>query len=256
MIQQISHAENAQDQRKRRRHNANLTGCSCGFFALMLGVGVMNLTEKLFLPGLAVWLILLPLCSVLVRKTGKGRPLLYAMRAAGITLLVLPCIMTFLCVGFSKIPALYRIRRFIYREGVRDRFHSGVLMPEQLPDSLTRYEFHARVQAPAQDYSPDAVLILNTDQSWLHAYEDSLAADEGLFRHENTVNELYDEESGDEQPAHQCPELLPRWVYDPYRITDDLQHAVFYLPQDAEGKTARYTGAMINYETGLLIVWA
>ena len=255
MIQQISHAENAQDQRKRRRQSANLTGCGCGFFALMLGVGVMSLTEKLFLPGLAVWLILLPLCSVLVRKTGKGRPLLYAVRTAGITLLILPALMTILCLSFSKVPALYRVRRFIYREGVCDRFHSGVLMPERLPDSITQYNFRARVQAPAQDYSPDAVLVLHTDQSWLHAYEDSLAADEGLIRIENTVPEQFDEESGEEQPAQQCPEQLPRWVFDPNNITDDLQHAVFYLPQDAEGKPARYAGAMINYETGLLVVW-
>ena len=255
MIKLTSPAENAQDKRKQRRQNANLTGCGCGFFALMLGVGVMNLTVWLFYPGLAVWLILLPLCSVLVRKTGKCRPLLYAMRTAGITLLILPALMTILCLSFPKVPALYRVRRFLYREGVCDRYHSGVLMPEHLPDSITRYEFKARVQAPAQDYSPDAVLLLNTDQSWLHAYEDSLAADEGLIRIENTVPEQYDEESGEEKTERPCPELLPHWVFYPNNITDDLQHAVFYLPQETEGKPARYAGAMINYETGLLVVW-
>ena len=241
--------------RKKRRQTANVTGCGCGCFSLMLGSGVIHLTQRLLLPGIPVWLLLIPLCALLVRKTGKCKPLLWFMRAAGVLLLLLHCKLTLLCVSFPTVPALYRVRRFLYREGVRDRSHSAVLMPERLPEQFTGYTFRACVQAPAQDYYPDASLHLRTDAEWLRHSEDTLAAESGLMRLEDTQPEILYDEEDDEQAEPLRPKYLPLYLFDTDYITEDLQHAVFYLPQNADGTPDSYAGAMINYETGLLIVW-
>ena len=67
------------------------------------------------------------------------------------------------------------------------------------------------------------------------------------------MQEFDDEPEGPEEPV--CPKYLPPYLFDTRYITGDLQHAVFYLPQKEDGTPDRYAGAMIDYETGLLIVW-
>lgn len=232
----------------------NGLGCGLGCASVFLGMGVMNLTVLLLYPAVPVWLFVIPLCALLYRKTGKCKPLLYAARGAGITLMLLPFLMTVLVLGFSETPALYPVRRFIYRKGVVNRHHSAVLMPEHLPEKPAQYDFHARVQFPAQDYHPDAVLRLRTDAAWLDSYEAELAAEDGLMRIENEPPE-YDPEYDEEPERPQCPQYFPHYLYDTRYLTEDLSHAVFYLPQNSDGTPDKSTGAMINRETGLLIVW-
>lgn len=232
----------------------NGLGCGLGCASVFLGMGVMNLTVLLLYPAVPVWLLVIPLCALLYRKTGKCKPLLYAARGAGITLMLLPFLMTVLIVGFSGTSALHPVRRFIYRKGVVNRPYSAVLMPAHLPENTYDYHLQIRPLFPAQDYKPEALLRLRTDAAWLDTYEAELAAADGLMRIENEPPE-FDPEYDEEPEGPQCPQYLPHYLYDTRYITEDLSHAVFYLPQNSDGTPDKSTGAMLNRETGLLIVW-
>ena len=247
---------NSQTNTKQNRAEKNLCGCGCAFFSIMIGTGVLGLTHKLLLPMLIVGMLVLPVCSVIIRKTGRCKPLLYTVRGIAAALLCLPCIMTMLCIGFSKTPALYRIKRFIYREGVRDIRHSAVLSPEKLPADFSGYLFHTRAQAAAQDYHPDAVLQLyTTDTAWLDAFEAKLAAEAGLIRLEFHAPDAapYDPEDG-EEPEDIRPNHLSAYLYSMMQDADKEQF-VWYEPTDETGKPLTYGCALISRKTGLVLVW-
>ena len=81
-------------------------------------------------------------------------------------------------------------------------------------------------------------------------------------RNENRTDELY-QKYAEEYPEEEkwrlnCPTKLPMHVYERLykvaNITDNLDNAIIYTGDDASMWNS-YSGAMLNYETGLLAIW-
>ena len=234
----------------KRRHLLNAAGIGCVILSVLSGLCVPGLTALIPIVSLPVWLLILPLCAVPVRKTGRCKPLLYTVRGISIGLLCLPCIMTVLCVSFPQSSALHRVRRTLYREGVTCSACSRILMPEQLPDSYSDYSFRIHAPSVLSDTKPDGQLRLyTTDTEWLDRYEASVNAmrpDEKLL--------VRIEYPAADQSGRAFPDAMPDAVAEAVKETG-AQHFVYYATQGDYSHRQPYTGALIDRDTGLLLVW-
>lgn len=245
-------------QRKRLR-NANkvIGGCGCagfvfgGIIVLMYTAGIML---KLGFPAMVICLGVVPLCFNLYAKTRKFKWLLHTARTAGIALLAGIVLAPVVCIHFERVPLLYPVKRLVFTQGVSSRPIGNVILPYWLPAQYTDYYFYTEPSLVAQDYTPVAYLFLHTDEATLRTYEEKLRGSAHLERKENCA---YTPEKL-EQNESLLYQNLPRFVYykltDIAGITDDLSHAIVY--QSDNGYTWYVgSGTLINYETGLLVVW-
>lgn len=237
-----------------RNLNAVIGGFGClgmvlGGFLLFCTFGIL---AKLWLPAVIVcWGIIPSLCRR-VRKTGKHRRLLNLMRAVGISLLAVIVLAPVVNLGFSRTPLLYPAKRLVFTQGVRNPKIARVILPYLLPRHHADYYFRTDSALHGPDsfvYTAGAYLFLHTDEKTLRRCEASLQDCEQLERLENSA---YPAETSAENESLQY-RYLPRFVYARMTgragMTDDLSHAVVYLADTGS------SGVLINYETGLLIVW-
>ena len=242
--------------RRRRLRSINI-GCAVTLpFLLILQLFTLWLSVKLAIPVLVIVLLIIPALFHLHEKTGKLRLPLAVFRVLGIAMTAAAIAIPVLCIRGTRIPQLYRIRRFIYEDGLHDAFHSkNSILPETLPAVHRDYNFS--ILPTVQDKS---FLFLHTDTETLAQYEAQFAADPDVTcLTEDTAPAQTDET---EQPER--PQALPAEVWQKLRDTagfgEDLSHAKIYhkfvlLEQRANGKLGISGNALINYETGLLAFW-
>jgi hypothetical protein len=131
-------------------------------------------------------------------------------------------------------------------------------MPAALPAKHDDYYFRTEPAAIAQDYCPFAYLAFHTDKATLRTYEQNLTGNPHLERRENPKYSEEDLErlslNEDAVNAGYLPLFVYHYVKEKGGICDDLTHAVIYQG-DNRGTWHCGSGALINYETGLLIVW-
>ncbi|MBR4200785.1 MAG: hypothetical protein IKQ91_05860 [Oscillospiraceae bacterium] len=261
----IAEPEYAARIEKKRRHlrNANtiIGGFGClgtvlgGVFYLMMTAG---LTLWLGVPALVICLFVIPGVFRLCARTGRHKLLLHIVRTLGITLFAAVWLVPLICIRFDRVPLLYPVKHFVFQCGVKAYPYRGTILPAFLPKKHDDYVFRTEPGMVAQDYHPYEYLFIHTDAETLRAFEQKLSGDPDCERQENRsyspeeVQEML--ENGEIRSADWAAyQNIPQWVYESIRngadINDDLTYAVVYR---SEGGSF---GAVLNYETGLLVIW-
>ena len=261
---------------KRRQHlrNANI-GCGAAIFPLMLLFGAtLDLTLKFALPILLIGLLAVPFCFKLNEDKGKGLWMLHIVRALTIGMLVIVSAAPIVCLGFSKTPLLYPLKRIIYAVGVRN--YQGIstfaenkcLMPETLPPEHHDYYFRTEQALHGPDGpSPDAYLYFHTDQETLKQYAEELdAASEIECWHIEMPTELPEKESDFNNEddwlifkyrrIFGIPDDVAYFMIKGAGIRDEFSDIYYYHPNFPSGLKDTYgSGVIIHYQTGLFIAW-
>ena len=106
-----------------------------------------------------------------------------------------------------------------------------------------------------RDYRPYAYLVIHTDTDYLKQYEQFINAEPSYTAVPAEFSEP--EEDGTTVYAD-CPTKLPQHVYDNMiknaQVHDDLTNAVIWVGNDSSTWNS-YSGAMICYDSGLLVIW-
>ncbi|MBQ3919096.1 MAG: hypothetical protein II695_05430 [Oscillospiraceae bacterium] len=206
------------------------------------------------------WLAYLIGVIVLYRPSRRYRAaaaVLAVIRTAALIMMIGAYAFPVICSGFERNSGMYAAKRYVFINGVRET--AGDLLPESIPEDAADYYFRTERQLLAQDYRPYAYLVMHTDRDFLMRYEADISQNE---RYERSVCDLEEEresrDGGGQAGIDARPEKLPRHVYDRLyndaMIRDDLDGSVIFCGDDASAWNT-YTGAMINYDTGLLVIW-
>lgn len=230
-----------------------LTMFGCFFWILTLPLTFTLMLISALINGL------LGICSKLVRKFQKGRPVLLVMRTLGIAAAILTMLPSLLILGFDHTPLLYKAKRFAFTRGVHTAALYREILPEELPNPHSDYTFLTQGQFIAQDYSPSCYLMLHTDEETLSRIErEFIPQISWLVRFDPP--EL-DEEAvqsaaaldPDDRFTVYCPELAghaaARLWHAGFRA--DLTGAVVWRTQNAPYSK----GIMIHRESGTLLIW-
>lgn len=241
--------------------NAAAAGFGCaGIILLIPTVGMLRIFG---IPVLIVCLVLIPAAYSLSARRKGCRWLLYTFRILAVCMLTALLLSPVVCRGFEREPRLYEVKRFIFTHGVRNPESSKYVMPYHLPDKHDDYWFRTESGAIAQDYTPFAFLFIRTDTETLRACEKKLAAVPDMEKKQNI---RYTQEELEAMPEDERLEWeykaayqnLPLFIYEMMtqgaKIQDDLSEAVVYMGGSG-GSWHCGSGALINYETGLLIAW-
>ncbi|MBR3418600.1 MAG: hypothetical protein IKG82_07920 [Oscillospiraceae bacterium] len=256
---------------RRKRLKAVNIGCGAAipFLAIILGT-TLNITLIAALPVLIFGLCVIPFFFKLNDDTGSCRIPLLISRVIGIGLLAVTLLAPPVCLGFSRTPLLYPVKRLVYAKGVKSYQNIGAfcehrcLLPEKLPAVHEDYRFYTdqALHGPDGPY-PDAYLVFHTDTETLKQYAAKLEASREIKRQryeltEDDLNNL--DYFTDEQDRlafkyrrlFNIPEEITGRMLRNSGITDDLSDADYYVPAD---KTNLGSGVLINYETGLFLAW-
>ncbi len=215
-------------------------------------------------PAFGGWFLYLIAVCVLYRFSLNNRAvkvILAVLRTAALILMVGAFVFPVICTGFEKNVGMYAAKRYVYINGVKKS--AGDILPESIPRGAADYYFRTDKQLLAQDYRPYAYLVIHTDRAYLKDYEAMISQN---TRYTRTVCDLEteaierdrNEYSGEYAYLNACPNRLPRYIYDRvYKdagIHDDLDGSVIFCGDD-DSTWNPYTGALINYDTGLLVIW-
>lgn len=265
----VTEVSPAEKQRKRLRRANSAVGAGC-LGTIMLGgifliLAISGITFPLILPAVIAGVLVVPAFFHLHLRTGKFRWLLYLSRTVSIGIIAAIYLLPWVCLRFEHSAWLFPLKRSIYVHGVRCPNVTDSIMPKYLPKQHDDYFFRTEPAVLAQDYTPFAYLALHTDTATLHMYEEKVSADTRFERRQNpkyTEEEISDMTENNPSAEYYTAQIecghLPRFVYDTVKkrggIEDDLTHAVIYQGNNS-GTWHCGSGALINYETGLLIVW-
>lgn len=256
---------------RRKRLKAVNIGCGVAipYLAIILGT-TLNITLIAALPVMIFGLAVIPFFFKLNDDTGSCRIPLLISRVIGIGLLAVTLLAPPVCLGFSRTPLLYPVKRLVYAKGVKSYQNIGAfcehrcLLPEKLPAVHEDYWFltDQALHGPDGPY-PDACLVFHTDTETLKQYAAKLEASREIKRQryeltEDDLNNL--DYFTDEQDRlafkyrrlFNIPEEITGRMLRNSGITDDLSNADYYVPAD---KTNLGSGVLINYETGLFLAW-
>ncbi len=256
--------------RRKRMKSINI-GCAASipFLAILLGT-TLNITLYAAIPVLILGLVLIPVFFRVNEDTGSCRIPLLISRVIGIGLLAVTLLAPPVCLGFSRTPLLYPVKRLVYAKGVKSYQNIGAfcehrcLLPEKLPAVHENYRFYTdqALHGPDGPY-PDACLVFHTDTETLKQYAAKLEASREIERQryeltEDDLNSLDYFTDETERLAFKykrlfnIPEKITRNMLRNSAVTDDLSDADYYVPVD---KTNLGSGVLINYETGLFLAW-
>lgn len=249
-------------QRRNLRRANKAIGIGCTGIMLLGGIFFMimvaGITFSLFFPTLVVCLLVVPAVYALYVRKPKCKWLLYPARAAAYALIAVMLLSPVVCICFQHTPLMYPVKRLVFTKGVRKPEITDTLLPFLLPARHDDYFFRTEPSMIAQDYTPFAYLAIHTDAETLRAYEAGLTGNSHLERRENPKYTKDDPEgvslNDDAINAGYLPMFVYQYIKRGTNLTDDLTHAVIYQG-DNSGTWHCGSGALINYETGLLIVW-
>lgn len=199
--------------------------------------------------------------KIYVRKKGKKLKIaLYITRTVAIAITAVIVLSPLAIIKFKDVPSAYPLKRIVYTYGVGNTERCRQIYPKTLPDNCEDYVFITQGSIGGPDYYPTGYLIFHTDSDTLRKYEENISSLGIAERFENTPKDpkdYYDEDDDDEYKEMMyiqmnCPEMLPRHVYDRFRysISDNLDNAVVYRINDNHSR-----GCMFNYESGLAVFW-
>ena len=244
-----------EDKKKRRFAFGDLiviAACILGLPLVMISLSMYGgLASPMWWTGLGIFI----LAAILLYRRSLEKKWLKALHwSARILGMILMLTAFFLpskiCRDFERKPSMYSAKRYVYIEGVKDGKDAG-LLPEELPGDITDYYFSTMHEMPmAQDYRAYAYLVFHGDKELLRSFEAKLSRMSGYELAETKMPENPDPLSK--------PEALPKNVFEKMindaEVQEDLSNALIYLGNDG-GMWNHPTGALLNYQTGLIVIW-
>ena len=204
-----------------------------------------KLTFRLLLPFLISGIVVVPICYAIHRKTGKLKFLLFLTRfaACAITavLLLSPFVYPIIFDMLAKKPATYPLARGLLIECIYADERSRFLLPQKLPDPHDNLHFKSGAPYFANGGGrTNTILCMHTDQAALSAYEAKL-----LQSNHFTCQDL------------PCTEEERRYLpilSDDYNKETEYNSGKMYSVKDDDERDC-FGRAIINYDTGLLLIW-
>lgn len=195
-------------------------------------------------------------------KSIIAKRLLWISRITGLFLMILAYCAPIICINFKTQSFMYPVKRFVYVYGVKPAAKD--ILPVFLSESPEDYYFRTEGSFPAQDYRPYSYLIFHTSEQALAEYENKLSQNSEYTKKmiqpksDEEYDELVKKYSEEDTYMAYCPEELPRHVYNwlvkGAGITENLNNAVIY-GHNSNSDWNLYSGALLNYETGLIVIW-
>ena len=230
-----------------------------GAFLLILTFGI---SFPLFTFGIAVYILGCNFLYIRSRYNFVYKRILNAIRIIGIAMILIAYGCPLICINFEGSSIMYPVKKFIYTHGVKSC--SDGILPVFLYGDISDYYFRTEGSFPAQDYTPFAYLAFHTSEENLKKYEEKLRENPD-YEYSKNVS-LNEEEYQAELEKYEekykweagCPQKMPQHVYqrlyESAGITDNLDNSVLYVVKNTKASKS-YKGALINYETGLIVIW-
>ncbi len=190
------------------------------------------------------------------------RKILNICRIVGISMMLIAYVCPVVATKYDTDKVMYPVKRYIYTHGVKSSDCS--ILPKYLYNDASDYYFRTEVSVPAQDYRPYSYLAFHTSEENLKKYEEKIRQNPDYTYNKNVpldeeeYQEILEKYPDEDKWWVNRPEKLPIHVYQRlYKdagITDNLDNSIIYTGHDSSTWNS-YSGALINYETGLLLVW-
>ena len=239
--------------------NAGIGVLGCAVLAAA-SYSVENFTTLLFLPLLLICGILLPVFSRIQKKHSIAKPFVWILRMtvlAAFSFII--CSAALIMCRCEQDEKLYAFRRFAYLRGTVFMSESENLLPKALPAVHDDYFFYTKPYPHPMDdeFSRQGFLFLHTDDAGIAEIENKL-----MLRGETVQSNLNCSEAelaemrADYADTSEAPwycfqnytQKFPTQIYRVLRergiLQEDISHADYY------------PHALINKETGLVIIWA
>ena len=172
-------------------------------------------------------------------KSIIAKRLLWISRITGLFLMILAYCAPIICINFKTQSFMYPVKRIVYVYGVKPAAKD--ILPVFLSESPEDYYFRTEGSFPAQDYRPYSYLIFHTSEQALAEYQNAIYV--------NPKNDTYMAYWPEELPRH-----VYNWLVKGAGITENLNNAVIY-GHNSNSDWNLYSGALLNYETGLIVIW-
>lgn len=239
---------------------------SLGVFILGGGmfwlISTSGISFPLFLYGIAIYVLGCVIFYIKSQHNLVCKRILIAIRIIGISMILIAYSCPLICINFEGSSIMYPVKRFIYTHGVKD--DSDGILPIFLYGDISDYYFRTEGSFPVQDYTSFAYLAFHTSEENLKKYEEKLRENPN-YEYSKNVS-LNEEEYQAELEKYEekykweagCPQKMPQHVYQRlYKsagITDKLDNSVLYVVKNTKASKS-YKGALINHETGLIVIW-
>lgn len=232
-------------------------------FCLGAQFGAVYYTFPLIVFVLFFSLVFVPAAYALHMHTQKCKWLLHLMRAAAYVIIAAILLPEVILIGCRHNPKLYPIKRSLFIGGIRHSDFLDTYLPSQLPSSYSDYYFYTDTSGSLSfDHIEFAYLYLHTNEETLCKYEEMFDNEPRMTRLENAAYStdeyirLWETNMVDNDVLMEG-QYVPQFIYDRMLTAgynDDLSNATVYI---ADGKACSpiNSGAIINHETGLLILW-
>lgn len=211
--------------------------------SVALGVFLFSGTLKLsVIIAVIGYLVYVGGLLLLYRKSHREKSAataLWAVRTVGLSFLLLAFAVPLISMNFKREKSMYEVKRLIYIAGVESEAQE--ILPECLPTESKDYYFLTEGKSERRENLPFTCLVLRTDFENLKKVAEKVSVNNNNFF--TSDRGIYHTEIIGER----VPKNLPIYVFDQIRnkakIKDDLKNAVLYR------------GVLINYDTGLLVIW-
>lgn len=225
--------------------------CSC--FILLWSLSVAGLFPYFFIV-LLILFILIPVFSIINRKSGICRIALWTVRIAFVLTAALYAFIPFVGMSFEHIKIFYVPKKLIYTYGVYSPPYTITeMLPKHLPDECRSYKFKTELGSIAQDYHPSVYLMFYTDKATMEQYEKDFDALSNVTEvsAECEKREFYSLDNTTFYYPKNFPDHAFSWLDDVHRKDFvDMPNAKLYI-----AGTYYTKGCLLDYDSGLVVYW-
>lgn len=233
-----------------------LVPCSC--FILLWTLSVAGLFPYFFIV-LLILFILIPVFSIINRKSGICRIALWTARIAFVLTVALYAFIPFVGMSFEHIKIFYVPKKLIYTYGVYSPPYTITeMLPKHLPDECRGYKFKTELGSIAQDYHPSVYLMFYTDRDTIAEYEEFFSGLPDCEKSDEIGSRMRQvvKDGKYSYITYVQPEAFPNhaftWLDDIHKEEFlDMRNAVVY--RKTKGYYGR--GCLLDHDSGLVIYW-
>lgn len=253
-------AESAPKEKKRSGWDiinlliAGILFCGCFFYIAVFEI------EIYLLPACIVSNAILAFLHTLYREKKIPKLPVIIFRAIAVLSVILVIAAPYILFSFEYSKPMYPVKKYLYR-GWQDCEY----LPAALPEKCEDYRFITQGHAIAQDYHASSYLAFYTDKATLSEYEEYFSAlGYALNDKQHIVGEDLDEYIDDlKAKGYDDQKIEYSIAADIYGIQGHVWQRIgksyFGGIKDPKVYTSHYTshykGIVLDYETGLVIIW-
>lgn len=229
---------------------AGILFCGCFFYIAVFEI------EIFLAPACIVSNAILALLHGLYTKKKIPKLPVIIFRVIAVISLILVIAAPYILFSFEYSKPMYPVKKYLYRSS-----QSYEYLPAALPEKCEDYRFITQGQAIAQDYHASSYLAFYTDKATLSEYEEYFSAlGYALYDKPYIVGEDMDEYIDDlKAKGYDDQKIEYSIAADIYGIQGHVWQRIgksyFGGIKDPKVYTSHYKGVVLDYETGLVIIW-